>query len=155
MKMINVCLMARNYVNFFWLSLQYYFWTSNSKYIQKYFNWYNWCCPRSDQYVSGSSNHPSIKNIRAKNVKLVFSLTSTKKIEIKKLLEAWTYLKLANWKIFLPKFSEWMPIFENPVYAIGESPQVFKRTDIISVNKKKKSDKTNYRPVSVHTTTPF
>ena len=33
-------------------------------------------------------DHPNIKNIRAKNVKLVFSLTSTKKIEIKKLLEA-------------------------------------------------------------------
>ena len=41
-----------------------------------------------------------------------------------------------------------MPIYENVVYTIGESPQVFKRADIISVNNKNKSDKTNYRPVS-------
>ena len=41
-------------------------------------------------------------------------------------------------------------IFLHFNYCIGEFPQEFKNADIIPVHKKKeKSDKTNYRPVSI------
>ena len=41
-------------------------------------------------------DHPSIKNIREKSFKSVFSFTYINGIEVKKLLEVWMYIKLAN-----------------------------------------------------------
>ena len=103
-------------------------------------------------------NHPSIKNIRAKNFKSAFSFTHTNKIEIKKIIRGMNVHKTCQLKGIPTKIIKMnADILANFIYLhfsycidIGEFPKEFKNADIIPVHRKKeKSNKTNYRPISI------
>ena len=102
-------------------------------------------------------DYPSIKNIREKNFKSVFSFTHTNEIEIKKIIamnvHKFCQLKDIRTKIIKLNshiFANFICLHFNYSIDIGEFPQESKNADIIPIHKKKqKSDKTNYRPVSI------
>ena len=103
-------------------------------------------------------DHSSIKNTRSKNFKSVFSFTHSKEIEIKKIVRGMNvYNKTCQLKYILTKVKKNADIFANFIclyfnYCIDnvEFPQEFKNADVILKHKKKeKSDKNNYRPVSI------
>ena len=103
-------------------------------------------------------DHPGIKNIRAKNLKSIFSFTYTSKIEIKRNIRGMNVqeryqLKDIHTKIITMNpdiFSNFICLHFNFSIDIGEFPQEFKNVNTIPVHKKKeKSDKTNHRPHSI------
>ena len=108
--------------------------------------------------INTFQDHRSIKIIREKNFKSVFSLTHTNKIEINKIIRGMNVHKTCQLKDIPTKiikmncdiFANFICLHFNYCIDIGEFPQVFKNADIIPVHKKKeKSDKTNYRPVGI------
>ena len=103
-------------------------------------------------------DHTSIKNIREKNFKSVFSFTHTNEIEVKKIIRGTNIHKTCQLKVTPTKiikmnsyiFANFICLHFNYCIDTGEFPQEFKNADIIPVHKKKeKSDKTNYRSVSI------
>ena len=100
-------------------------------------------------------DHPSI---REKNFKSVFSFTHTNKIEVKKIIRGIKVHKTCQLKDIPTKiikmnsdiFANFICLHFNYCIDTGEFPQEFKNADITPVHKKKeKSDKTNYKPVSI------
>ena len=86
MKAINVCLLTTNYLKFFcgYLSniisdLQI---LSMSRNISNVTDITDPALAAINPSIKNISDHPSIKNIRAKNFKSVFSLTHTNEIQI-------------------------------------------------------------------------
>ena len=103
-------------------------------------------------------DHPSIKNIREKNFKSVFSSTHTNEIEVKHYIRGMNIHKTCQLKDIPTRiikmnsdiFANFICLHFNYCIDTGEFPQEFKNADIIPVHKKnEKSDKTNYRPVSI------
>ena len=103
-------------------------------------------------------DHKSIKNRREKNFKSVFSFTHTNEIEIGKVIKGMNVHKTCQLKDIPTKiirmnsdiFANFTCLHFNYCIDIGDYPQEFKNADIIPVHKKKeKSDKNNYRPVSI------
>ena len=103
-------------------------------------------------------DHPSIKNIREKNFKSVFSFTHTNDLEVKKIIRGMNVHKTCQLKDIPTKiiklnsdiFANFICLHFNYCIDNGEFPQEFQKADIIPVHKKnEKSDKTNYRPVSI------
>ena len=108
--------------------------------------------------INTFKDHPSINNIREKNFKSVFSFTRTNKIEIKKIIRGMNVHKTCQLKDIPTKiikmnsdiFANFICLHFNYCIDTGEFLQEFKNADIIPVHKKKeKSDKTNYRLVSI------
>ena len=92
-------------------------------------------------------DHPSIKNIRGKNFKSIFSFTHTSEIEIKKVIIGINVYKTWQLKDILTKiikmntdiFANFICLHFNYCIDIGEFPQEFKNADIlIPVDKRKK-----------------
>ena len=103
-------------------------------------------------------DHPTIKNIREENFKSVFSFTHTNEIEVKNIIRGMNVHKNCQLKDILTKiikmnsdiFANFICLHFNYCIDTGEFPQEFNNADIIPVHKtKEKSDKTNYRPVSI------
>ena len=96
----------------------------------------------------------AIKNIRAKNLKSVFSFTHTNKIKINGMNVYKTcqlkYIPTKIIKMNAHIFTNFICLHFNYCIKIGEFPQGVKIADIIPVHKKKeKIDKTNCRPFSI------
>ena len=90
-------------------------------------------------------DHTSIKNIREKNFKSVFSFTHTNEIEGKKIIRGMNVHKTCQLKDIPTKiikmnsdiFANFICLHFNYCIDIGEFPQEFKSADIIPVHKKK------------------
>ena len=91
-------------------------------------------------------DHPSIKDIRAKHIKLVFPFIHTSKVEIKKIIRGMSlhkscqikYIPTRVIKMNADNFINFICLHFNYCIDIGECPQVFKHADIITVRRKKK-----------------
>ena len=103
-------------------------------------------------------DHRSIKNIKTKNLKSVFSLNHTNETEIKKVIKGVNVHKTCQVKdisttitnLNADIFANFTFLYFNYCIDIGEFPQVFKHADITPLHRKKeKSDKTNYRLVII------
>ena len=103
-------------------------------------------------------NHPSITNIKSKSFDANFTFRDTSFSEVIKLIKILN-VKKASQKSDIPtKIAKLnADFFENFIgknfnYCLkkGEFPCVLKHADVIPVHKKEtKSDKVNYRPVSI------
>ena len=91
-------------------------------------------------------DHPSIKNIREKNFKSVFSFTHTNEIEIKKIVRGMNVHKTCQLKDIPTKiikmnsdiFANFICLHFNYSIDIGEFPQEFKNADINQCIRRKK-----------------
>ena len=103
-------------------------------------------------------NHPSITNIKSKSFDANFTLRDTSFSEVIKLIKILN-VKKASQKSDIPTkivklnadiFGNFICKNFNYCLKKGEFPCVLKHADVIPVHKKEtKSDKVNYRPVSI------
>ena len=144
METMNAYLMTPNYITFFVATSPILFLNFKFQLYPKIFQ--TWLTDPALVAISMSQDHPSVKNIRTKKFTPVFSLTHAKEIETKKILKAWKYKTFAKLKDIPTKiikmnadiFTNFICLHFNFCIDIGEFPQAFK-----------KSDKTNYRSISI------
>ena len=131
MKTINVCLLMANYVKFFVATSPILFLNFKFQVYPKVFQ--TWLTDITDPVLAATNmfqDHPSIKNIKARKFKSVFSFTHTSEIEIKKNIRGMNvhetcHLKYIPTKIIMPTFLVIFCLHFNYCMDIGQFTQEF------------------------------